>query len=75
MLSPARMSFSQKLTSTGSDPDSALTLTLCPMRTVVRNLRRKLGDDANNPNHIFTEPRVGYRVLKPGTGERVTNRE
>ena len=31
-----------------------------PMRTIVRKLRRKLGDDANNPTYIFTEPRVGY---------------
>ena len=33
-----------------------------PMRTVLRNLRRKLGDDANTPTYIFTEPRVGYRM-------------
>ena len=33
-----------------------------PMRTVLRNLRRKLGDDANTPRYIFTEPRVGYRM-------------
>ena len=39
-----------------------------PIRTVVRNLRRKLGDDANNPTYIFTEPRVGYRMLRPGSG-------
>ena len=37
---------------------------LRPMRTVVRNLRRKLGDNANNPTYIFTEPRVGYRMVK-----------
>lgn len=32
------------------------------LRTVVKNLRRKLGDDADNPNLIFNEPRVGYRL-------------
>ena len=35
---------------------------LRPMRTIVRKLRRKLGDDAGNPTYIFTEPRVGYRM-------------
>ena len=34
MLSPARMSFSRKLTSAGSDPDSALTLTLYGLASV-----------------------------------------
>ena len=33
-----------------------------PVRTVVKNLRRKLGDDARNPAYIFTESRVGYRM-------------
>ena len=42
----------------GSDADSR------SMRTAVKNLRRKLGDDANNPTYIFTEPRVGYGVPK-----------
>ena len=41
---------------------------LRPMRTVVRNLRRKLGDDANRPTYIFTEPRVGYRMERPRNG-------
>ena len=36
-----------------------------PMRTVISELRRKLGDDAGNPSYIFTEPRVGYRMPKP----------
>ena len=35
-----------------------------PMRTIVSKLRRKLGDDADNPTYIFTEPRVGYRMPK-----------
>ena len=47
-----------------------------PMRTIMGKLRRKLGDDADNPTYIFTEPRVGYRMPegeKPG-GERETVR-
>ena len=35
---------------------------LRPMHTMVGKLRRKLGDDAQNPTYIFTEPRVGYRM-------------
>ena len=35
------------------------------VRTVVKRLREKLGDDAHNPRYIFTEPRVGYRMGKP----------
>ena len=35
---------------------------LRPMRTVISTLRRKLGDDADKPAYIFTEPRVGYRM-------------
>ena len=38
------------------------------MRTIVSSLRRKLGDDADNPTYIFTEPRVGYRMPK-GAGQ------
>jgi len=34
------------------------------IRTVVRKLRRKLDDDADNPTYIFTELRVGYRMPK-----------
>ena len=41
-----------------------------PMRTIVSKLRRKLGDDADNPTYIFTEPRVGYRMPKGETQER-----
>ena len=36
-----------------------------PLRAAVKNLRRKLGDDANSPKYIFTVPRVGYRMAKP----------
>ena len=35
------------------------------VRTVVKRLRDKLGDDAKNPTYIFTKPRVGYRMAKP----------
>jgi two-component system KDP operon response regulator KdpE len=35
---------------------------LRPMRTVMSTLRRRLGDDADSPSYIFTEPRVGYRM-------------
>ena len=33
-----------------------------PMRTIVNKLRRKLGDDAETPTYIFTDPRIGYRM-------------
>ncbi|MCY4623384.1 MAG: response regulator [Chloroflexi bacterium] len=32
------------------------------LRTHLKHLRRKLGDDAANPRYIFAEPRVGYRM-------------
>ena len=41
------------------------------IRSLVRKLRRKLGDDADSPTYIFTERRVGYRIPKgqePGQG-------
>ena len=41
-----------------------------PMRTIVSKLRRKLGDDADNPTYIFTEPRVGYRMPRGRDQER-----
>ena len=34
------------------------------IRTNIGRLRRKLGDDANNPKYLFAEPRVGYRMPK-----------
>ncbi len=34
------------------------------VRTIVKRLRRKLGDDASNPTYIFTMPRVGYRMAR-----------
>ncbi|MDE2844378.1 MAG: response regulator [Chloroflexota bacterium] len=41
---------------------------LRPLRTMVGKLRRKLGDDADHPAYIFTEPRVGFRMPRGGTG-------
>ena len=38
------------------------------VRIFVRNLRRKLGDDAANPRWIFNERGVGYRMAEPGSG-------
>ncbi len=32
------------------------------VRAFVKKLRDKLGDDADNPTYILTEPRVGYRM-------------
>ena len=36
------------------------------LRTFVRRLRGKLGDDAGRPAYIFTERGVGYRMAAPG---------
>ena len=33
-----------------------------PLRAAIKNLRRKLGDDADNPTYIFNQSRVGYRL-------------
>ncbi|HEU0020791.1 MAG TPA: response regulator, partial [Dehalococcoidia bacterium] len=35
------------------------------VRSLVRRLRRKLGDDGHQPRYVFNEPRVGYRMGKP----------
>ena len=35
------------------------------VRTFVKDLRQKLGDDARNPAYIFTVPGVGYRAGTP----------
>ncbi|MXV79703.1 MAG: response regulator [Chloroflexi bacterium] len=37
---------------------------LHPMRTMMGKLRQKLGETADEPRYIFTEPRVGYRMPK-----------
>ncbi|MCY4025520.1 MAG: response regulator [Acidobacteria bacterium] len=36
------------------------------VRVFVKQLRRKLGDDADNPAYIRTERGVGYRMPRPG---------
>ena len=36
----------------------------------MRNFRRKLRGDADNPPHIFIELRVGYRTPKGETPEQ-----
>ena len=43
---------------------------LRPMRAVVVRLRRRLGDNGDNPTYVFNEPRVGYWVP---AGETPTN--
>ena len=35
------------------------------LRSFVKSLRQKLGDDARSPSYIFTEPGVGYRLTRP----------
>ena len=42
------------------------------MRNIVSSLRRKLGDDADNPTYVFTEPRAGYRMPRGKTKEPET---
>ena len=37
------------------------------VRTAVKRLRRKLGDDAADPQYILAEPRVGYRMARQDT--------
>ena len=47
-----------------------------PVRAIVRRLRRKLGDDAENPTYIFNKRRVGYWMEQrrgPGAGTTVTS--
>ena len=34
------------------------------LRTHIRRLRKKLGDDGNSPHYILAEPRVGYRIAR-----------
>ena len=36
------------------------------VRAIVKNLRRKLGDEKGNLKYIFTESKVGYRMARPG---------
>ena len=39
-----------------------------PVRTFVKKLRHKLGDDAASPAYILTERAVGYRMPEPRSG-------
>ena len=41
------------------------------VRTYIKELRHKLGDDAARPTYIFTEPGVGYRMPKPSKNQRL----
>ena len=41
-----------------------------PVRNIVRRLRRKLGDDADEPAYIFTRRRAGYWIEKGETPGR-----
>ena len=34
------------------------------LRTHLRRLRKKLGENADNPTYFFAEPRIGYRMAK-----------
>ena len=34
------------------------------LRTHLRRLRSKLGENADNPTYFFAEPRVGYRMAR-----------
>ncbi len=45
---------------------------LRPIRTAISSIRRKLGDDADHPTYIFTEPRIGYWM---GTGLEPSDQE
>ena len=46
-----------------------------PVRAMVRRLRRKLGEHADDPTYIFAEPRVGYRMAgTPPTQVNATSR-
>ena len=42
------------------------------IRTHLKRLRRKLGDDAENPTYIFTTPRVGYRMAQAEEPDETT---
>ena len=36
------------------------------LRSYIKSLRQKLGDNARKPSYIFTEHGIGYRMAKPG---------
>jgi len=35
------------------------------VRAIMRNLRKKLGENAQKPHYVLTDPRVGYRMAAP----------
>ena len=39
------------------------------VRTIIKRLRRKLGDAASNPTYILTQPNVGYRLARSPDAE------
>ena len=39
---------------------------------MAKQLRHQLGDDADHPTHILTEPRFGYRMEQEGGQEQET---
>ena len=71
---PAKITFEGFLFPDNVIVESTRTLTFCLVnqgleneliRSFIRNLRRKLGDDARQPKFILTEPQVGYRMPRP----------
>ena len=43
------------------------------LRTHLRRLRQKLGENASNPTYFFAEPRVGYRMAKGDSQDQADN--
>jgi two-component system KDP operon response regulator KdpE len=43
------------------------------LRTFVRQLRKKLEDDAGNPKYLLTDSHVGYRFIDPAQAPRVAS--
>ena len=44
------------------------------VRTLVKQLRRKLGDEAETSRYVVTEPRVGCRMPRPDRPEHADSR-
>jgi two-component system KDP operon response regulator KdpE len=43
------------------------------LRTFVRQLRKKLEDDAGSPRYLLTDSHVGYRFIDPAQALRSAN--
>lgn len=43
------------------------------LRTFVRQLRKKLEDDAGNPRYLLTDSHVGYRFIDPAQAPRIAS--